>query len=128
MNVGSSLYSNDLLGTVVYPDAIDGNDRVTYAYNRQGQVTQTTDQNGTKHLYLHDKLGRRTADIGIKLGTGIESQVRRIEWEYDLRGLLSTITGYFDVEGEIVANQIKYAYNDFGQLTSEAQSHSGAVT
>ena len=55
---GSAINSNDLLHTETYPDTYV----VTHEYNRQGQQTLLTDQNGTVHTYLYDKLGRSTDD------------------------------------------------------------------
>jgi RHS repeat-associated protein len=124
----SSLSSNSLLGSVLYPDALDSGDRVSYAYNRQGQVTGMRDPNGTEHEYRYDKLGRRTADVVTVLGAGVDGAVRRIETAYDVRGLVSLVTSYDAPTGGSVVNQVRFAYDDFGQLTNEYQSHAGAVT
>ena len=57
---GSGLTSFDLLHVETYPDS----GTVVHEYNRQGQQTLLTDQNGTVHAYLYDKLGRRIPMIG----------------------------------------------------------------
>jgi RHS repeat-associated protein len=108
---------------VTYPDG----GVVSYEYNRQGQVTQMTDQNGTVHQYAYDPLGRPTADSVITLGTGIDGAVRRIARTYNTAGLPQNVTSYSAATGGTVANDIFYQYNGFQQLTAEYQSHSGAV-
>lgn len=87
-----------------------------------------TDQNGTAHDYLFDKLGRRTADVVTAFGSDIDGLVYRIGWAYDSRGLLASVTEYSDVGGTTILNQVTYAYNNFSQLITESQSHAGAVT
>jgi RHS repeat-associated protein len=119
----SAVARTDLLRSVTYPDG----GVVSYEYNRQGQVTQMTDQNGTVHQYAYDLLGRPTADSVITLGTGIDGAVRRIAHTYNTAGLPQNVTSYSAATGGTVANDIQYQYNGFQQLTAEYQSHSGAV-
>ncbi|HEY5313267.1 MAG TPA: RHS repeat domain-containing protein, partial [Pirellulales bacterium] len=119
----SAVARADLLRSVTYPDG----GVVSYTYNRQGQVTQMTDQNGTLHQYTYDLLGRPTADSVITLGTGIDDAVRRIARTYNTVGLPQNVTSYSAVTGGTVVNDIFYRYNGFQQLTAEYQSHSGAV-
>ncbi|HEY1602261.1 MAG TPA: hypothetical protein VGG64_21845 [Pirellulales bacterium] len=119
----SAVARADLLRSVTYPDG----GVVSYEYNRQGQVTQMTDQNGTVHQYAYDLLGRPTADSVITLGTGIDGAVRRIARTYNTAGLPQNVTSYSAATGGTVANDIFYQYNGFQQLTAEYQSHSGAV-
>ena len=68
---GSTFNSNDLLVQVTYPDAVDSTDNVRYKYNRQGQVIEMRDQNGSVHSYDYDKLGRQTHDRVTTLGSGV---------------------------------------------------------
>ncbi|HEX3655331.1 MAG TPA: hypothetical protein VHV55_05985, partial [Pirellulales bacterium] len=119
----SAVARTDLLRSVTYPDG----GVVSYEYNRQGQVTQMTDQNGTVHQYAYDPLGRPTADSVITLGTGIDGAVRRIARTYNTAGLPQNVTSYSAATGGTVVNDIQYQYNGFRQLTAEYQSHSGAV-
>src|SRR6185437_13824588 len=84
----SSIARNDLLRATIYPDAVDATDRVTQGYNRQSQVIQRTDQNGTVHTYDYDLLGRQTDDIVTSLGLGIDGAVQRISTSYEVRGLV----------------------------------------
>ncbi|MBS0208875.1 MAG: RHS repeat-associated core domain-containing protein [Planctomycetes bacterium] len=124
---GSTLTSNALLLATIYPDAVNGQDRVTQSYDRQGELIAKTDQNGTVHQYIIDKLGRQTADAIATLGSDIDGSIQRIGQAYDVRGLPYQITSYSDSAGTTVANQVQNAYNDFQQLVMQYQEHSGAV-
>lgn len=127
---GSTLYSRELLYAVVYPDASDFTDLVKYKYNRQGQVIEMTDQNGTVHAYDFDKLGRQTQDRVTTLASGVDGAVRRIGSTYEVRGLREKLTTYDTaaIGSGSVLNEVQNAYNDFGQLISQYQEHSGAVS
>ena len=59
---------------------------VEYQYDRQGEVVQMIDQNGTQHDYGLDGLGRQVSDTATVLGTGVDGSVRRIDTAYDLQG------------------------------------------
>jgi RHS repeat-associated protein len=121
----SALYSNRLVLKKIYPGG--GTDEVTYAYNRQLQVTGMTDQNGSVHAYDYDKLARLLADTVTTVGSGVDAAVRRLESGYDDRGRLSRSTSYSDTAGTTKVNEVLNAYNDFNQLTTDYQEHSGAV-
>ncbi|MBN8625787.1 MAG: RHS repeat-associated core domain-containing protein, partial [Planctomycetes bacterium] len=124
----STLSSNDLLSSTVYPDAVDGSDRVSYGYNRQGQQIRIVDQNGTVRELVYDKLGRLVIERVVTLGSGVDGAVRRVETVYDSRGRVETRTNYSAPTGGTIVNQLKYEYDAFGRVTREYQSHSGAVT
>ena len=113
----------------VYPDSVDGSDRITFEYNRQSQVTKQTDQGGTVHEYDFDKLGRQTHDRVTALDTGVDGAVRRISTSYEARGMREEITSWNNAvvtSGDVV-NEVEFTYNDFGQLTADYQNHSAAV-
>ncbi|MEX0585496.1 MAG: RHS repeat domain-containing protein, partial [Pirellulales bacterium] len=138
-----AVYRNDLLRAVIYPDSANtysggytgtftdgagGYDRVEYKYNRQGQVIELKDQNGTIHEYDYDKAGRRTVDRVATVGSGVDTAVRRIELAYDNRGPLAKVTSYSTTSGSSgVVNQVELAYNAFGQLISDKQEHGDNV-
>jgi hypothetical protein len=137
---GSDFAHNGLLRAVIYPDSDDtasplGNgadsiyDRVELKYNRQGEVKERKDQNATEHVFDFDKLGRPTHDRVPSLGSGIDAAVLRLSWTYEVRGLLAKATSYDNatVGSGNVVNEVQFAYNDFGELENEYQSHSGAV-
>jgi YD repeat-containing protein len=119
----STIASKDLLRMATYPD----NGQVLYGYNRQGQRTKLTDQNGSIHEYAYDKLGRQTDDRVATLGTGVEGAVRRIQHTYDNRNRLEHVTSYSTTSGGSVTSDIVYAYNDFNQVSTEYQQHAAAV-
>ena len=113
----------------VYPDSVDQSDRITFEYNRQRQVTKTTDQQGTTHEFDFDKLARQVQDRVTTLGTGVDASVRRIASTFEVRGMREKLTSYNNAQvghGNIVS-EVQFTYNDFGQLTHDYQSHSGAV-
>jgi RHS repeat-associated protein len=116
----SKIASNDLLHTVTYPDT----GVVTYGYNLQGERIYMADQNGSAHSYEYDKLGRMTRDRG-DAGEDVDSNVLRIDWGYDNRRRLSTVTSHYAGGG--TANQVQFVYNDFSQVINEYQEHSRTV-
>ena len=123
----SGLNSNDLLASVTYP-ANGQPDTESYTYNALGETTGYTDRNGNTHSYLYDVLGRQISDQVTTLGSGVDGLIRRLETAYDTGGRPYLFTSYADVAGTTIVNQVQRSYNGLGQLTSEAQSNSGAVT
>jgi RHS repeat-associated protein len=123
----SGIASNDLLRAEIYPDATGSSDRVSYSYNRQGQRTRLTDQNGSVHEYEYDLLGRQTADKVTTLDAGVDGAVRRIGQSYEVRGLVEKVTSYSDAAGTAPVNEVQNVYNSFGQFQEQYQEHSGSV-
>ena len=124
----SDIASKELLRYKQYPDG-SASDRVEYKYNRQGQQKEIEDQNGNVRTLEYDDLGRLEHDRVTTLGSGVDGAVRRITRSYTALGLLKNITSYDNAStssGSVV-NDVEYAYNGFGQLETEYQSHSGAV-
>ncbi|MEZ5942930.1 MAG: RHS repeat-associated core domain-containing protein [Planctomycetaceae bacterium] len=124
-NVATSV----LLHDVAYPDSVGTSDVVTYSYNRLGQRSKLTDQNGTVHEFNYDGLGRITQDRVTTLAAGIDGTVRRIELAYEVRGMLQRISSSDSAtvgSGNIV-NEVKFAYNGYGQPITAWQAHAGAV-
>jgi RHS repeat-associated protein len=135
----SNVFSNDLLRAVIYAgsddtfivasktfsNGSDGYDRVEYNYNRQGEVDQLKDQNGTVHDYLFDRLGRQISDEATTLGAGVNGTIRRIDTSYEIRGMLDKVTSYDETDD--VVNEVALKYNAFGQLLSDSQEHNEAV-
>ncbi|MBL9090226.1 MAG: IPT/TIG domain-containing protein [Planctomycetaceae bacterium] len=138
----SDVARSDLLRKVIYPDSDDTSasgtssaegsdevyDRVEYRYNRQSQQTEFKDQNETVHNYDYDGLGRRTADkVTLPPGSAIDDAVLRIATTYEVRGMPEKITSHDAATSGSVVNEVQRAYNGFGQLIAEYQSHAGAV-
>ncbi len=87
------------------------------------------DPNETVHVYEYDLLGRQTQDRVVAFGDDIDQSVKRIATGYEVRGMVATVTS-FDQSGVgvgNVVNQVAYEYDDFGQLSKDSQSHSGAA-
>jgi YD repeat-containing protein len=131
---GATLADSDVASSLlkrkeIYPGSVSGSDVVLFAYNRQGQVTQQDDQGGTVRAFDFDKLGRQTQDRVTALGTGVDGAVRRIATGYEVRGMRSAITSLDNaaVGSGTVVNEATFEYNDFAQLATEYQSHSGSV-
>jgi len=124
----SDVASNDLVRYKQLPDG-SVSDRLEGKYNRQGEIKEHKDQNGNIRTLEYDLLGRLQHDRVTTLGSGVDGTVRRITRSYEVRGLLEKLTSYDNatVGSGSVVNEIQYAYNGFMQLTTEYQSHSGAV-
>jgi RHS repeat-associated protein len=130
----STIYSNDLLWKVEYPDPSTGSasssttNQNTFTYNLQGEMLTKTDQNGTVHTFGYDVLGRLISDaVTACNSSNIDTSVMRITESYNTQGLLDKVTSYSSASGGTVVNQIQNVYNGFGQLTKQYQEHSGAV-
>jgi len=123
----SSLASNNLLRAEIFSDADDSSDRVTHAYNRQGQQTRMCDRNGSVHDYEYDLLGRPTGDIVTTLGDGVDGAVRRIGQSYEVRGMVEKATSFSDAAGTTVVNEVQNEFNDFAQISKQYQECNGAV-
>ena len=123
---GSLLNSKALVYQKVYPDSTGTTDRVTYIYNRQGQVTTMTDQAGTTHGYAYDKFGRVLEDAATFPGGSIlDETVKKITRSYEVRGMLEAVSSIGS--GTTVLNEVKLTYNAYGQLARDYQEHDGAV-
>jgi len=63
------------------------------------------------------------------LGSSIDDAILRLGTTYDVRGLVEKRTSYnhATVGSGSVVNEVQNAYNDFGQLETQYQEHSGAV-
>ena len=136
----SGVASNELLRVKICPDSDDtadplgdGNDwiydRLEYGYNRLGEMTGAKDQAGTIHAYAYDKLGRLVHDRVTALGSGVDNGVLRISRQYEVRGMLSKVTSYDNatVGSGSVVNEVAMSYNEFAQLVTDQQAHSGSV-
>jgi len=108
---------------------VDSDDVILFEYNRQGEVTKITDQNGTVHEFDYDKLARQIHDRITTLGTGVDGGVRRISTTYEVRGMRQKITSWNSetVGSGSVVNEVQFAYNDFGQISHDYQAHGGTV-
>jgi RHS repeat-associated protein len=125
----SNVATSTLKRMEIYPDSVDSTDVIVFAYNRQGQIMQTTDQSGSVHQYDFDLLGRQTQDRITILGTGVDGAVRRIATTFEVRGMLAHSTSYDNATvgmGSVV-NDCQFVYDSFSQRIAEYQSHIDAV-
>lgn len=134
---GGLVHSNSLLSSVHYPNESTGiasttaEYSVSYKYNRQGEITETTDQNETVHEYVRDALGRVTLDKVTTFTNGdLDDTVKSIETLYSSsNGLREYVTSYdgTDPSTATVLNQIKFEYDSLLQLSKYRQNPTGAV-
>lgn len=132
---GSSVNSNDLLAHVKYPDKTTGSpstntaDIESFTYDALGERKTFADRNGSTHTYSYDVLGRLLTDNVTTLGSGVDGTVRRLDYNYDSAGRPYQMTSFGNTNGSgTPLNQVQYAYNGYGQVTTEYQEHSGAVS
>jgi RHS repeat-associated protein len=128
---GSTIASNDIMAETRYPDPVTGlpsaTDRDIYTSNALGERTGFTDRAGTTHTYAYDVTGRQTADAITAFGAQVDPTIHRIESAYDALGRVTGVTSFNAPVAGTAVNQVTRAYNGFGQLTSEWQSHTGLV-
>ncbi len=122
---GSALCSNLLVSQKIYPDSQGGTDLVTYTCNRAGQVTTMTDQAGLVHSYTYDQLGRQTADEVTHWGSSAADRtITKLTTLYNTRGLVVVANSYD--EEDTARSTVQFFYNDWRQLATESQGHTGA--
>lgn len=121
---GSWLNSNRLVRVKYYPDSTGAPDWEGFGYDRQQQVTFHGNQAGTNHVMNYDKLGRLFYDAAVAYGPGVDTATYAFGTSYNVRGLVSRRTTY---SSSGVTNQVVCVYNDFNQLVTEYQEHSGSV-
>ncbi len=104
-------------------------DVTTTDYDRLGRVVVASDQRGVTHKYVYDAAGRLSADVVTSLGPSgvVHGSVRAIGTTYDDVGRVRTVTSYSDTAETEVVNQVKDAYDGWGNLKQEWQSVSGPV-
>jgi len=126
----SGVARNDLLSSVAYPDSISGSDVVTYAYNRLCEQRIIMDQRGTIRTFYRDLLARITNDCVTTVGSNTDATVLQMMRGFDIRGMVNLITSTDSATqgAGTILNQVALAFNDFAQLITDQQSHSGAVT
>ena len=131
VSTGSGLVSNDIVGKTKWPDATTGasstSEQETVTVNALGQTLTSQDRNGNVHTIGYDVLGRVVSDAVTTLGSSVDGSVRRIETAYDSQGKPYLLTSYDAAFGGNIVNQVQRNYNGLGQLTTEYQSHNGAV-
>ena len=121
----SPVKRKDLLLKVEYPDGDDVNDNVQMTYYANGAIASRADQRGVKLVYGYDNANRRTIQLIDPAGTSAAGD-QSVVYTYTPLGQLDAITSYSDL-GVTATSQVKYQYNDLGQVVAEYQQHGGAV-
>jgi YD repeat-containing protein len=123
------VYRNDLVREERYPPGFTGDNRVSYQYNRLGEVIQKTDQHDTEHNFKYDGLGRLIEQsVNITDTSAVDGRVLRIGTTYNLQGLPQKLTSYSSTSDASAIDQVLREYNDFGMLVREYQAHLGTQT
>lgn len=123
----SKIAAGHLLFKVQYPDSAGGSDVQTFAYNAQSELVYFKDQAGNVIETDRDDLGRDTARKVTTLISGFDGAVRRIATAYTSRGQVQTITQYDAATSGSVVDEIKYTYDDWGNVTLFEQDPDGTI-
>ena len=134
------LYTANLVSEVRYPDESAGTPgttdqyKVTYEYNRQGEILTVEDQNGTIHAFDWDTLGRLEADSVTTFGSyevtgpsdtrSVDNWADAIEYVYDGFSRLDTVR---TKSSSTVLNAIQYDYDSLWNVTAMHQNPVGDI-
>ena len=136
---GSGSNNNDWLRAIVQPDKATGASPSgniapylqLFSYTAQGEIrgelSATSDANGTTHVYSYDAPGRRTSDAIVQLGAGVDGSILRRQTAYDGAGRAYRFTTYNASSGGSAITDVLDTYNGFGQLIAEYQEQAGLV-
>ncbi|MGD2111281.1 MAG: hypothetical protein PVI86_18030, partial [Phycisphaerae bacterium] len=124
----------NLVGKIEYPDAATGQpdpgDAVDFKYTVNGKLAQRTDQRGVTldYFYGSDNSGPpddilTEVSVSGTLPTDVGDHVTKLTFSHDDRGQL-TLARSHAVTGD-VRNRVSFAYDAFGNLTSETLQPSG---
>ena len=125
-------YHAALVTSTIYPDSTDtdssGTDQVKIQYNLDGLPSQKTDQRGTVIQYTYNDRRQLQLEGVTTLGGSTNGYVRSIKRDYDSLARLTTVTSYSNSDGTgTIRNQVVRSYADYGPVSTEWQSHSGAA-
>jgi RHS repeat-associated protein len=132
--------TGNLLRAIKYPDSSnsgttsanidsDSSDVVSFAYDAQGREVYKKDQGGNVIETDFDTAGRTTEKRVTTLGSGFDGAVRRIETAYDSLGRTYTVAQWDNatVGSGSATDGVKYAYDDWGNLTSFREDRNSEV-
>ncbi len=125
----SQVQTGNLLQKIAYPDSSGPSDTVTKAYNALGQEIWSKDQAGTVVETALDTGGRTTQRRVTTLAGGLDNAVLRIALAYTSRGQTDTVTQYNNatVGSGSVTDQVQYAYDDWGNVSTFTQDVDSAI-
>ncbi|MEE9130850.1 MAG: RHS repeat-associated core domain-containing protein [Phycisphaerales bacterium] len=130
VSVGDSkIQTGHLLQKVQYPDSSGGTDVVTFAYNAQSQQSWTKDQEGNIIETDFDDSGRVTHKRITTLDADFDGAVRRISTTYDSLGRRQLVTQHDNatVGSGSVVDEVKFTYEDWGNVSKFEQDHDSAI-
>lgn len=103
---------------------------VNYAYNAQGQGIWQKDQDGNVIETVYDLAGRALHRRVTTLAGGYDNAVLRISHTYDALGRTSLVTqwNHANPGSGSVVNEVKYSYDDWGNVGVFEQDRNSAVS
>ena len=118
--------------STIYPDSNDttssGTDQVKYVYHLDGLLNTRTDQRGVVHTFEYNNRRQIELDRATTIPSGIDTAVQSMRWAYDSLGRTTKKTSYASNNGTgTIVNEVEQAFNTYGRISTEYQSHSGAV-
>ncbi|MBL9153999.1 MAG: hypothetical protein JNK37_16015 [Verrucomicrobiales bacterium] len=119
----SGVARNDLVSGKVWPTG----ESESYLFNRQSDVIQRIDPNGSVRQFTYDKLGKPLDDAATTVAAGVDATIQRVSIAYNNRGQRDTVITYDAAGGGAVINQVKFEYDAFGLQTADRQAHDGPV-
>jgi len=132
--LNSEFNSNDLLVSIHYPNETSGvaDTAAAYsvymAYNIQGELIAMEDQNGSRHEYELDGLGRVIMDEVTQFASfAVDDTIDRIKFAFDDYGRPVSTSSIFKGMGDEIANQMEYEYDTLGNLVTLKQNPIGEV-
>ncbi|MCI0456510.1 MAG: RHS repeat protein, partial [Gemmataceae bacterium] len=128
----SKFDAGHLLRKVVYPPQTAGQvetyRRVLYAYNAQGQEIWTRDQETNVVETDFDDSGRAIQRrVTSLLSPPFDGAVRRIGVTYDVLGRTQLVTQYDNIVSGNSLDEVKYSYDDWGNVSKIEQDRNSAV-
>jgi YD repeat-containing protein len=126
---GSSGINNGRVTSIQYPAPGDASPPTeAFTYDSAGDVLTATQRDGTVHSYAYNALGENISDsVTIPSGSAVDGTVTSLTYAYDVSGHV-VLASSWGASTTTPLNQVKDVYNGLGQLATEYQEHSGAVT
>lgn len=137
----SAIATGNLLRATVYPDSSntgttlanidsDSSDVVSMAYNALGQGIYRKDQAANVIQTDYDSAGRSTYRRATTVGGSFNSDVLRIGTSYTSKGQVDAVTQYSNatVGSGSVVDEVKYVYDDWGNISNFRQDRDSAVS
>ena len=125
----SKIATGHLLQEVKHPNSGGATDVESFAYNAQSEVIWREDQDGNIAETDFDVASRETHFRITNLATNFDGAVRRVSTTYNNRGFAELVTQYTDYvvgQGDVV-DEVKFNYEDWGEVSKFEQDHDTAI-